>query len=190
MLTAGGSGGCFPPVPGRREAAQRLPSLGFRSPSPRAGAAFDNCKDNRKSVTTRNREAVARRGGSRAGTPGGPGPVAAPGRGRRTPGGRGRPEAQPLPAGRPGGHRGAFCSPVPGAAERGTGGTARPGDGAGKAVCRARETPQRERRVPGELLPVTAGKHPEQTRARPREVTGRPAATADTTGRPGHRFSP
>lgn len=89
------------------------------------------------------------------------------------PAGGGAPEAEPLPAGRPGGHTGTFCSPGP---ERGT-------DGAGKAVWRARERPQREKRVPGESLSVTAGEHREQTRARRRKVTGGPAAAAAGTTR-------
>lgn len=121
-----------PPVtPSRREAAQRLPSLGFRSPSPRAGAAFDNCKDNRESVTTRSRYARPGRGRD-------PGPAAAPlGRRRReTPTEGGAPEVEPSPSGRPGGHRGTFCSPRSPGSREGHGRSGRDGPGPREGAVR------------------------------------------------------
>lgn len=56
--------------------------------------------------------------------------------------GGGAPEAGPLPAGHPGGHRGTFCSPVPWGIPEGHGWDGPGlGDGAGKAVWRVRERP-------------------------------------------------
>jgi len=150
---APGARACSPPGP--RAAARRLPSLGFRSPSPRAGAAFDNCRENRK--TGHDAGKGAREGG----------------RARRRPAGhRGEtPGAEPLRRAQ----RELLFGPSPGEPS----GTA-PGRGrgsrrkaAGPPARRARERPRNEKRVWPKTREQTLGPGEKNTTVNTAGVTER-----------------